>query len=226
VIEPGRYTVILEPQAVADLVMAIMRNALSLEQAERGTNAFSEIGGGTKIGRKVMDERISLISDPMDPDGGFVPFSTSLGLPHRRTVWVENGVLRHLSYDREHAIRKLGRDDWLLNPLAVRMTGGTDTIDDMIRSTRRGLLVTRFQGVFPVDMRSLLCSGSTRDGVWLVENGVVKHPVKNFRFNESPIFVLNNIEQLGQPERVHGMQVVVPSVKARDFSFTSIVDAV
>jgi predicted Zn-dependent protease len=113
------------------------------------------------------------------------------------------------------------------------MTGGTSTMDDLIRSTERGLLVTRFWYLRPVDQRTILYTGLTRDGTFLIENGKVTKPVKNMRFNDSPIFMLNNLEAMGAPVRVSaseggepGQAIAVPPIKVRDFSFTSLSDAV
>jgi predicted Zn-dependent protease len=106
-------------------------------------------------------------------------------------------------------------------------------MDDLIRSTERGLLVTRFWYLRPVDQRTILYTGLTRDGTFLIENGKVTKPVKNMRFNDSPIFMLNNLEAMGAPVRVSaseggepGQAIAVPPIKVRDFSFTSLSDAV
>jgi predicted Zn-dependent protease len=98
----------------------------------------------------------------------------------------------------------------------------------MIQTTKRGLLVTRFSGVQQLDARSVLCAGYTRDGLWLIENGKISKAVKNFRFTESPLFVFNQVEQLGVPQRIFHPEapIVVPPAKVRDFSFTSLADAV
>jgi predicted Zn-dependent protease len=103
----------------------------------------------------------------------------------------------------------------------------------MIRSTERGLLVTRLWYIRPVDPRTILFTGLTRDGTFLVENGRVTHAVKNLRWNESPIFMLNNVEMMGRPVRVSANEsgglapaVIVPPIKARDFTFTSLSDAI
>jgi predicted Zn-dependent protease len=108
------------------------------------------------------------------------------------------------------------------------MSGGRSSIDEMIRTTARGLLVTRFSNVHQLDEASVLLTGVTRDGVWLIEHGKITHAVKNLRFTESPLFMLNSLEQLGEPTPVFspGSPAVVPPLKARDFSFTSLVDAV
>ena len=228
-VEPGRYTVVLEPTAVGNLVQLI-GFALNARSADEGRSFFTRPGGGNKVGLKVVDERISFISDPLDPDAPALPFSGE-GFPVSRTVWIENGVVRNLSYDRYWA-QKMSRTP---TPLlgTIRMSGGETTLDEMIRSTQRGILVTRFWYIRSVDPRTILYTGLTRDGTFLIENGRVTRPVKNMRFNESPIFMLNNLEALGRPVRVSasesgspGFAVVVPPIKVRDFNFTSLSDAI
>jgi predicted Zn-dependent protease len=121
-------------------------------------------------------------------------------------------------------------DIGLLNSGCFRLEGRgpTTTIDEMIATTKRGLLVTRFDKVRLLDKKSLLQSGYTRDGIWLIENGKISKAIKNFRFTESPLFALNNVEQIGIPRRVFcpGSAAVVPAFKVRDFSFTALIDAV
>ena len=113
------------------------------------------------------------------------------------------------------------------------MSGGTATTDEMIASTRRGLLVTRFWYIRSVDARTILYTGLTRDGTFLIENGKITRAVKNLRFNESPVFMLNNIDAMGAPVRVSaseagnaGTAIVVPPIKVREFTFTSMSDAI
>jgi predicted Zn-dependent protease len=228
-VEPGRYTVILEPTAVANLVQLIV-GSLSARSADEGRSFFSKQGGGTKIGTKVVDERVTLVSDPMDPAGRGGLF-TGEGLPTERIVWLENGVIKNLNYDRFWA-QKQG-----VRPTAgsgvLRMSGGDSTVEQMIASTERGILVTRLWYIRGVDPRTILFTGLTRDGTFLVENGRITQAIKNFRWNESPIFMLNNIEAMGTPMRVNSSEsgqgggvVIVPPIKARDFNFTSLSDAV
>ena len=228
-IEPGRYTVILEPTAVGNLVQLIA-GALGARAADEGRSFFSRAGGGNKIGLKVVDERVTLLSDPSDPDAPAAPF-TAEGLPVSRTVWIENGVVRNLAYDRYWAQRQSRTASSAAGTL--RMSGGSSTMDEMIATTRRGLLITRFWYIRGVDARTILYTGLTRDGTFLVENGKITRAVKNLRFNESPIFMLNNIEAMGAPVRVSasesggpGTAIVVPPLKVRDFTFTSLSDAI
>ncbi|HET9004988.1 MAG TPA: TldD/PmbA family protein [Gemmatimonadaceae bacterium] len=228
-VEPGRYTVVFEPTAVGNLVQFIAF-ALNARAADEGRSFFSRPGGANKLGTKVVDERVTILSDPFDPDVAGSPF-TGEGLPTRRSVWIENGVVTNLNYDRYWAQKKG------VSPTAsggsLKMSGGTSTMDEMIASTQRGLLVTRFWYLRPVDQRTILYTGLTRDGTFLIENGKITRAVKNLRFNDSPVFMLNNLEALGTPVRVSasedggpGQAVMVPPLKVRDFNFTSLSDAV
>jgi predicted Zn-dependent protease len=225
-IEPGRYTVILEPQAVGDLVQR-MTSALDARSADEGRSPFSKTGGGNRIGERVVDPRVTLISDPQDPQLLGEPFDDE-GQPGTRSVWIENGVLRRLVYSRYWAQKK--GEAATPSPSTIKLLGGTTTLDEMIRSTGRGVLLTRLFYIRSVDPRTLLHTGLTRDGTFLIENGKITRALKNFRFNESPLFMLNNLEALGPPVRVAGIEaggvVVMPALKVREFEFTSLSDAV
>ncbi len=228
-VEPGKWTVILEPTAVANLVQ-LMTFAMNARAADEGRSFFSKAGGGNKIGEKFLDPRVSIYSDPADPQIFSAAFNGE-GLPNRRMQWVENGVLRNLTYNRFWA-QKQGREPTGFAD-GFYMSGGDSTIDQMIASTERGLLVTRLWYIRPVDPRTILYTGLTRDGTFLVENGRITSAVKNLRWNESPIFMLNNVEMMSAPVRVSasesgeaGSTVTVPAIKARDFTFTSLSDAV
>ena len=227
-IEPGRYTVVLEPSAVAALV-GLLAGSLNARQADEGRSFFSKAGGGNKIGARVVDERVTLVSDPFDPEAPGAPFGAD-GLPAVRTTWIENGVLRDLAYDRYWAQRS-NRAPNAGGGGTLRMAGGTASLDELIAGTRRGLLVTRFFYIRTVDPRTILHTGLTRDGTFLIEDGKITRAVKNMRWNESPVFLLNNLEALGRPERAAsseggGGAIVVPPLRARDFTFTSLSDAV
>jgi predicted Zn-dependent protease len=225
-VEPGRYTAILEPQAVCDLCQFLINN-LDRSLAEGGTGPFAAGNQQSKIGQRVMDPRISISADPMDPDLGFPPFSVN-GHVYHPVTWIQEGILKELAYFRPYGIRNLGKNSGLPNSGAFRMSGGTTTVDEMIATTERGLLVTRFSDLQVIDPNSVLVEGYTRDGLWLIEKGKIAKPVKNFRITESPLFMLNNVEQLGAPQRVFhpDAPVIVPPIKARDFSFTSLSEAV
>ena len=228
-VEPGRWTVIMEPTTVGNMVN-LMMNQLGARGADEGRSFFSATGGGNKIGEQFVDSRVNIFSDPGDPRT-LSPTFDGEGLPNRRMVWVEDGVLRNLNYSRYWAQRQGVEPSGF--PSGWYMSGGDSTIDDMIASTERGLLLTRFWYIRGVDPRTILFTGLTRDGTFLIENGEISHPVKNFRWNESPIFMLNNIEMMGEPVRISASEssgltnaVVVPPLKVRDFTFTSLSDAI
>ncbi|MGI8547518.1 MAG: TldD/PmbA family protein [Gemmatimonadaceae bacterium] len=227
-VEPGRYTVVLEPTAVGNLIQLIAF-AAQARAADEGRSFFSKSGGGNKIGMKVVDERVTLVSDPGDNLGASYDFD---GLPTQKVIWINNGVLKNLNYDRYWA-QKNSVQPTAAPRSALRLSGGNSSIPEMIANTERGILVTRFWYIRPVDPRTILYTGLTRDGTFLIENGKVTHAVKNFRYNESPIFMLNNIEAMGTPVRVSasedsspGSAIIMPPLKVRDFTFTSLSDAV
>jgi len=225
-IEPGRYTVIFEPQAVGDLVQ-LMEFYLGARESDEGRSPFSKQGGGNKIGDKIVDSRVTIFSDPQDPQLLSQPYDGE-GLPLKRQVWVENGVLKQLYYTRFWAQK--GNKQATGFPSSIKMQGGTTSTDEMIKSTPRGILVTRLWYLREVDPRTLLYTGLTRDGTFLIENGKITKAIKNFRFNDSPLFLLNNLEAIGPAVRIAGTEaggaVVMPTIKARDFNFTSLSDAV
>jgi predicted Zn-dependent protease len=219
-IEPGKYTVILEPLAASD-IMGPMFGGFNARTADEGRSYMSKKGGGTRLGDKLFDEKVNIISDPLHPDLPFSPFAGD-GRAQQRNVWVENGVVKKLSYDRYWAQQK-GMES-VPQPGRIMMLGGTSSIEDMIKNTEKGILVTRFWYIRNVDQQTLLLTGLTRDGTFYIENGKIQFPIKNFRFNESPVIMLNNVEELGKPERTDNM--IVPPMKIRDFTFTSLSDAV
>lgn len=225
-VEPGRYTVILEPQAVGDICQLIGFYA-NARATDEGRSPFVKQGGGNKIGEKIMDERVSIYADPFDPQVLAQPFDGE-GLPLGRQVFIENGVLKTLYYSRFWAEKKGVQPTGA--PTSFLMSGGTSSLEDMISSTERGILVTRLWYLREVDPRTILYTGLTRDGTFLIENGRISRAVKNFRFNDSPLFMLNNLEMIGRPVRLAGTEaggaVVVPPLKVRDFNFTSLSDAV
>jgi predicted Zn-dependent protease len=227
-IEPGRYTVILEPQALADFFSPLINTAMLRLPAEMGMGPFADGNGNSKIGQQLLDRRITVQADPMDADGGFVPYTQDTGEPYRPVKWFVDGVLRELAYPRDYALGQLGIDKALHNPLSYRIAGGDSSVDAMIRATRRGVLVTRLHDVQIVDFQSMLLTGYTRDGLWLIENGAIAKSVRNMRFTESPLFALSNLADLGPSIRVFAPEYAVfaPAVRVHDFNFTALSDAV
>jgi predicted Zn-dependent protease len=221
-LDPGKYTVILEPSAVADLVSFLLWN-LDARSADEGRSFLAKKGGGTKLGEKLFHESVTISSDPDDPVVPEPVYSMD-GLPQKRTVWVEAGVVRNLVYSRFWA-QKMGREP-VPGSQSFIMRGGPTSIDDMIKDTKRGVLVTRLWYIREVDPQTLLLTGLTRDGNFLIENGRITAPARNFRFNESPVAMLSNIVAMGPSERTHGGEVdggafAAPPLVVKDFTFSS-----
>ena len=225
-IEPGRYTVIMEPQAVGDLVQ-LMIFYMGAREADEGRSPFVKQEGGSKVGERIVDQRVNIYSDPADPQLLAQPFDGQ-GLPLGRQEWVKDGVLQQLYYTRFWAQRSHKEATGF--PSSVKMAGSDQSVEQLIAGTERGVLVTRLWYLREVDPRTILYTGLTRDGTFLVENGRISKAVRNFRFNDSPLFMLNNLDAFGRPERLAGTEaggdIVMPAVKAREFSFTSLSEAV
>ena len=219
-IEPGKYTVILEPLAAADMLGNLVRG-FDARSADEGRSFMSKKGGGTRLGEQLFNENVTIYSDPFHPE---LPGSTwsGDGRPQEKTVWVDKGVVKNLSYTPFWAQKQNVK----AIPPAIRviMEGGNATLEELIEGTEKGILVTRFWYIRSVDPQTLLLTGLTRDGTFYIENGKIQFPVKNFRFNESPIIMLNNVEALGKAQRSGNM--IVPPMKIRDFTFSSLSDAV
>jgi predicted Zn-dependent protease len=219
-LEPGRYTAILEARAVADFLPNLLR-AFQARTADEGRSPFSKPGGGTRLGEKIADERVTLLSDPADPELLTRPFDNE-GLPVRGATWIENGVLKELAYSRWWAEQK-GKQP--TGGGGLKMIGTSKSVEDLIASTERGILVTHLFYVRMLEARTVTLTGLTRDGTFLIERGKITRPLKNFRWNDSPLLALNRIEEIGRAERVEP-GLVLPSLKIRDFNFTSLSDAV
>jgi predicted Zn-dependent protease len=224
-LEPGKYTVVLEPTAVGDLVPLMASFTASARAAEEGRSYLSKKGGGTLLGDKLFPEFITLRSDPLDKRYPILPWSAG-GLAAQPVTWIENGVVKSLFYDRYWAM-KSGHAP---TPAAgnLILDGGNKTLEELIASVDRGLLVTRFWYIRPVNPQTVQLTGLTRDGLFLIEGGKVTKPVVNFRFNESPVRMLQNTVAMGKPVRTRGGEsgMIVPPIVVKEFPFTSISDAV
>lgn len=258
-IEPGRYNAILEPQAVADLIgQFLFANSIVMNR-ERAESPGSHGGHPfylgydpltglhrSKLGLKVFDDRVNVWHDPLDPDLGVIGYSNqNVGI--KRISYVENGILKNLPYSKLYAANRLEIQDNNVHRGSFRMKGENISLEEMVASTRRGVWITRLSGGGLSDASSMVATGLTRGGLWLIENGKVKHAIRNFRTLESPFFILNNIEQIGRAVKVYaddialGLRVnelamfsthnfapqyIVPALKVRDFSFAASIDAV
>jgi len=225
-LEPGLHTVILEPQAVGDL----FNLGFDARGAEEGRSNFSAPGGKTRRGEKLFDERLNIYSDPWHPE---LPASSvaQAGLPARKLYLVQNGVLENLVYSRFWAQQKSAEPTPGPVNTIIESSGPTMSVEEMIKTTERGLLVSHFWYIRPVDPRTALFTGLTRDGVWLIENGKIQHPVNNFRFNQSILQMLapGNLLAIGKPERIGGGDggaSLLPALKIKEFNFTSKSEAV
>jgi predicted Zn-dependent protease len=230
-IDHGAYTVILEPQAVADL-LGNLGFTFNARNAEEGRSVYSAPGGKTKLGEKIFDERISIYSDPWNAE---LPGDQSAqgGIPAQKIYLVKNGVLENLIYNRFWAKQK-GKDPTPGPVNTILETSATSSVEDMIKSTDKGILVSRFWYIRSTDPRTASLTGLTRDGLWYIENGKIQHPVKNFRFNQSITQMLapGNVEMIGVSERVGSSEgggsnaSLLPALKLKAFNFTSQSEAV
>lgn len=241
-IEPGKYTVVFEPTATGDLV-SLMPQGFNARATEEGRTFISKPGGGTRAGEKMFPEIVTLRSDPFDGrlpsepwaggGGGFFGGGGRFGgaaadlLPVEKVSWIEKGVVKNLAYDRYWS-EKTGHPPVPFTG-ALFLDGADATLDDLIRSVERGLLVTHFWYIRFVNNQTLQHTGLTRDGLFLIEKGKISDAVMNLRFNDSPVRLLQNTVKLGRAARMRGLEgasMVAPSLVATDFMFTSISDAV
>jgi len=231
-LEPGVYPVILEPQAVADLLSGFAFG-FDARGADEGRSPFSAPGGKTKLGQQIFDERLNIYSDPWNTE---LPGSQTAqgGIPAEKIYLVRNGVLENLIYSRYWAKQK--NKEPTPGPVNNIMESSQRpaSIEEMIKATDRGILLGRFWYIRNVDPRTALQTGLTRDGIWYIENGRIQYPVKNFRFNQSIMQLLapGNVEMIGASERVGsaeaqgGASALLPALKIREFHFTSQSEAV
>jgi len=240
--EPGRRTAILGPAAVAQLAR-FFSFEFDAKGTDLGETGFSKSPrGGNKLRQRVFDPRIQMSSDPADPDGGYKNFFWS-GLANKKMTWIADGVLKNLAYDSLYAMAK-GKE-YCEAPYSLRIAGGTTSIEQMIAQCQEGIYVNRFSSVDLLDKRTGMMTGVTRDGCFLVRNGKIDRAVKNFRFRESPFFILNKLVALGpsvrapfgytlpsrkyeQPDEMPWPRppMIVPSMMVNDFNFSSLADAV
>ncbi len=214
-IEPGEYTVVFEPQAVADLLDFLFFN-MSARDADEGTTVFSK-----NIGERLFSEKINLETRIDDAELPAPAFGQD-GLPSRHTVWVEKGIVKRLTHNRYWAGQSGTDPDPLLYPLF--MEGEDHSLEELISRCERGLLVKRLWYIRYVDQRELLLTGMTRDGLFLIEGGKIAGPVQNLRFNESPVVFLKNVAALSRPQHVGSLKV--PGILSEGFTFSSNTESV
>jgi predicted Zn-dependent protease len=218
-LDPGKYTVILEPAALDEMLM-YMAWGMDARAADEGRSFLSKRGGGTLLGEKVFGENITLRSDPFDPRVPGWPWSGEL--PAEKTTWVEKGVVKTMRRDRYWAEKTHTKP--VPFPSNVIMEGGSATLDELIASTPRGLLVTHFWYIRFLQPDTVQLTGLTRDGLLYIEGGKIKYPVNNFRFNQSVVEMLKQVEGMTAPLPVNNNRL--PTIKVRDFNMSSLSDAI
>ena len=241
-LRPGRYETLLPPSAIADLMIYAYWTA-NARDAEEGRNVFASGNGSTKIGQRLAELPINLMSDPLYPGLETIPFvdytssgdetswAFDAGLPINATTWIENGVLRELIRNRAHAARTGTRPTPPADNL-IMDGGGTASLQEMISTTERGLLLTCLWYIRDVDPERLLLTGLTRDGVYLIEDGEVVGAVNNFRFNDSPIELLGRITEIGAAELTlcrewndYFNRTIMPPIRVPDFNMSTVSQA-
>jgi len=224
---PGRYTVVLEPAAVLDLA-GQMFGDFSATAVRDGRSFLND-----RIGKKIFGDNLTIYDDARHPLQSGAPFDGE-GVPRRHLTLVENGVVRDIAYSRQAAAlgggEPTGHGFPMPNevgefPVNIVIAGGNIPVEQMIASTERGILVTRFWYIREVDPYEKIFTGMTRDGTFLIENGQIAGGIRNFRFNQSLIEMLSNIEALSPAVRATGEEasdMVVPAMKVVDFNFTEV----
>jgi predicted Zn-dependent protease len=251
-LEAGRYEVIMPPSAVSDMMGMLAFDAFGGQDAEDGRTVFSREGGGTRVGETITTLPFTLYSDPFEQGIACTPFTATEasgsevsvfdnGLPSARTDWLHDGVLARLRYHRAGAARSGVAMAPYIDNLVLRCDGGAaggggsvdgGSVDDMVARTERGLLLTCLWYIREVDPATLLCTGLTRDGVYVVENGAVVGAANNFRFNESPVDLLTRATEVGTPVRSLGRELgeylnrtIMPPLRIPDFNMSSVSQA-
>jgi predicted Zn-dependent protease len=226
-IAPGKYPVILEPAAVLDLLGYLFPDFSGLAVQEQRSCLTG------RVGQQLFGSNINVRDDVYHPLQSGAPFDGE-GMPRRRVVLVEKGVPKSLVYARQTArklgVKPTGHGFPLPNeigeaPVNIVMEGGKASLEEMVASTERGLLVTRLWYIREVDPYRKILTGMTRDGTFWIEGGEVRHGVKNLRFNQSIIEMLGQVEMMSPPARTAGeetFEMVVPAMKVREFSFSSL----
>jgi predicted Zn-dependent protease len=247
-LEAGRYEVIMPPSSVSDMMGMLAFDAFGGQDAEDGRTVFSREGGGTRVGEKITALPFTLYSDPFERGIACTPFVAAEasssessvfdnGLPSARTEWLHDGVLARLRYHRAGAARSGVAMAPYIDNLVLRCDGdggggGGGSVDDMVARTERGLLLTCLWYIREVDPATLLCTGLTRDGVYVIENGAVVGAANNFRFNESPVDLLTRATEVGTPVRSLGRELgeylnrtIMPPLRIPDFNMSSVSQA-
>src|SRR3954451_25478617 len=232
-LEPGRYTVILESRPAARF-LSLMTGIFNARAVETGPRTYltGTERGTSKLGQKVFSDLVTIKSDIGNPILRQTPILAD-GTAAKPVTWVEKGVLKNLYYDNQYAARARKEPTRATPNMSLVLEGSNQSVEQMIKSTRRGLLVTFFWYIRAVDQPTLLNTGMTRDGLFLIENSEIAGPVQNFRWNMSPLVGFNNVTAIGRSVPMHTGEAydgpgsaLVPAVRMEDFYMTSVSPAV
>jgi predicted Zn-dependent protease len=234
-IEPGEYEVILEPYAVSELLSFLGYLGFHALAVQEGRSFFCK-----EFGKKMVDERVTIYDDGFDPNGLQIPFDFE-GIPKQKVVFFANGIAKEVTYDsftagREgkgstgHALIAPNTEGPI--PINLLMQEGNSSLEEMIRSVRRGIYVTRFHYINVVEPMEAVLTGMTRDGTFLIEEGEIKGPIKNLRFTESVLKALSRVSAISKDRRVCSegtvysrrfvTGVVAPAIKVDGFNFSGV----
>jgi predicted Zn-dependent protease len=234
-VEPGEYEVILEPEAVRELMVFLGYLGFHALAVQEGRSFFCN-----QFGKKMVHEKVTIYDDGLDPQGLQVPFDFE-GVPKQRVIFFEDGVAKHVTYDSFTASKE-GRESTghgLIPPntegpvpLNLFMQGGESHLEEMIRSVRRGIYVTRFHYTNVVEPKKAVITGMTRDGTFWIEEGEIKNPIKNLRFTESILKALSRVKAVSQERKicssgsVYGRRfitgTVAPAIQVDGFNFSGV----
>jgi len=234
-IEPGEYEVILEPYAVSELLSFLGYLGFHALAVQEGRSFFCN-----EFGKKLVDSRVTIYDDGLDAEGLQIPFDFE-GVPKRRAIFFEEGVVKEVTYDSFTGGRE-GKDSTghgLIAPntegpvpINLFMKGGESSLEEMVRSVRKGIYVTRFHYTNVVEPMKVVLTGMTRDGTFLIEEGEIKMPIKNLRFTESVLRALSRVSAVSRDRRICSegtvysrrfiTGVVVPAIKVDGFNFSGV----
>jgi predicted Zn-dependent protease len=235
----GRHDAVLSPSATADLTIDLYWSSVARE-AHEGQSVWSRAGGGTRVGETVVDPRVTLHSDPAFPGLEAIPFVAAVGSSSAASVfdnghpvtpvrWLAGGVLENLISTRHSAAETGLPFRAAVDNLRLDVTEGAGSLDDVIARTENGVLVTCLWYNRVVDPQTLLLTGLTRDGVYVVRDGEVVGAATNFRFNDSPVGVLSRILDAGEPVPTLAREMgdyfnraAMPPLVVRDFNFSTV----
>jgi len=224
--EPGKYEVILSPYAVEDILFFFAYLSFGAKNFHQDTSFMSG-----KIGERVFGENITIWDDGYDPKGAPISFDFE-GVPKKKVVLIENGIAKNVVYDSYHAFR-FGKENTghslpqpnSVGPFALNlfMKEGDSSIEDMIKNVKRGIFVSRFHYTNPLDPKRVIITGMTRDGTFLIEDGKITSPIKNLRFTQNMVELMNNVLEISKERKLQKGDAhvsVVPYIRVKEFNFT------